>query len=131
MNKTRRIFALIILIVFITTLLTAFISSADFDAKQLSDDIKNKAKQEQGGEAKGKMLEVGGKIIYAIKLVGLVLAIILIVWFGVQWMTANPQARAGLKDQAWNYVIGAVFLFGSGYIAKWVYDMVNTGIGNH
>lgn len=127
MCKMRRVFALTLVFVLLVTLFTAFIASADvFDPNGLKTQIEQKANDNVQGQ--DKMMEVGGTILYAVKLIGLVLAILLIVWFGIQWMTANPQQRAGLKDQAWNYVIGAILLFGSGYIAQWVYDMVTMGI---
>lgn len=127
MIRARRIIALTLVMVFMVTMMTAFLSSASFDPKSIKNDVVSKAKNATNEET--KMFSLGGKVLYGIKLVGFILSILLIVWFGIQWMAASPQARAGLKEKAWNYVIGAALLFGSGYIAQWIYSIVNKGIG--
>ena len=131
MKKRMKILALTILMVFVSTMLLGVISLADNEdiVSDITGKMKTAAEEEAGSDAERKIMDVGATIVYAVKYVGLVLSIILVIWFGIKWMTANPQQKAQLQDQAWNYVIGAALLFGSGHIAQWIYDMVTTGIG--
>ena len=71
---------------------------------------------------------IGGMILTFVRLIGVVLGIILMVFFGIQWMISNQNKRAELKEKMWNYVIGAGFLFGAGPIAQLFYDVVTKNI---
>ena len=74
------------------------------------------------------MAQLGAMVLHYIQWAGTVLAVLLLIWFGIKWMISGAQQRAQLKDQAWNYVFGAILLFGAGSIAQWVYSIVTTNV---
>ncbi len=123
MKKMIKTLSLCMVFLITAVIITSSFSSA-FDVDATKGYIDNGLNTEAAGET--DIMGVGGKLLYGVKLIGFVLGTILLVWFGIKWMTANPQERAGLKDQAWNYVIGAMFLFGAAPMAQWLYDMVTT-----
>ncbi len=129
MFNKKRVLSLVLVMIFMSVFLTGFISSADFDPTGIKDNIESNAKDMDVSGEDG-IYTFGGTLLYGVKLIGMVLAILLVIWYGIKWMTAGPQQRAALKEQAWNYIIGAALLFGSGHIAQWIYDIVVTGVGN-
>jgi len=126
MRKTTQVFIMFLLVFLIGLMLTSFCSYA-FDITKITEGMKDSSDQHVDGQ--DDILQAGATIVGAVKYVGTILAVLLIVWFGIQWMTANAQKKAQLQDQAWNYVIGSILLFGSGQIAQWVYNMVKSGVG--
>lgn len=132
MKKIAKILLLSMLMVTLlsfVTMLNVFAAapSPAFSPETISKDIKDKASTATvTGDVAIK--NAGGAIVYGLKFVGFILGILLLSWFGIKWMTVGPQERAGLKDQAWNYVIGAVFLFGCGPLAGWIYSIVTEGL---
>lgn len=118
---------LILMFVLLATLVIAsytFISMAD----EVTVEGVTKSLEENtpdNSDVTNKIKELGQNVVYAIKFVGTALGIILLVWFGIKWMTSNPQKKSELKDQMWNYVIGALLLFGAGPIASWIYSLAN------
>ena len=70
-------------------------------------------------EVTGKLTEVGGTIFATIQTAGIVVALIVVVVFGVQWLVATPAKKAELKGKMWNIVIGiAIILLGSTLISQ-------------
>jgi len=87
-------------------------------------DLKTSASTGTDATVEGNVKKFGANMIYSIKLVGIFLGTIMLVIFGIKWMTANPNKKGELKEQAWNYLIGAALLFGCGPIAEWIYNLV-------
>lgn len=88
-------------------------------------DLQTQSRTATDATVEGKVQKFGANIVYAIKLVGIFLGTIMLVVFGIKWMTANPNRKSELKEQAWNYLIGAALLFGCGPIAEWIYNLVS------
>jgi len=89
-------------------------------------DLKNSANTSTDANVENKVKKFGANVVYGIKLVGIFLGTIMLVVFGIKWMTANPNKKGDLKEQAWNYLIGAALLFGCGPIAEWIYNLVSS-----
>jgi len=69
-----------------------------------------------GSDAEQKVLNVGGSVLSIIRTIGFIVALGMLIWIGIKWITSTAQERADLKGKAVNYVIGAVFVFGASFI---------------
>ena len=66
-----------------------------------------------------KLQDAGGIIYATIQSVGIILALIIVVVFGVQWLVATPAKKAELKGKMWNIIIGiAIILLASTLISQ-------------
>lgn len=117
--------AVSILMVFIGSAGVLASTAAGFTADELKNEIGNM--QTSGiadDNVNNSMKSLGATIIRILTLVGTFIGVILLVIFGIKWMTANPNKKSELKEDAWNYIIGAGLLFGAGPIAQWIYNIV-------
>lgn len=62
--------------------------------------------------------KLGGSFWRYATLIGTIAAVVILSVFGIQWFLATPQQKALLKEKAWVYVIGALFMFGAGKIME-------------
>lgn len=67
-------------------------------------------------DAEQVLLKGGGSILSIIRTIGSLIALGMLIWIGIKWITSTAQERADLKGKAVNYVIGAVFIFGASFI---------------
>ncbi|MGE5473275.1 MAG: hypothetical protein ACM3UU_03525 [Ignavibacteriales bacterium] len=88
------------------------------------DQLKNQSQSATDANVENNVRKFGANIVYGIKLIGICLGTVMLVVFGIKWMTANPNKKSDLKEQAWNYLIGAALLFGCGPLAEWIYNLV-------
>jgi len=63
-----------------------------------------------GSDVATKVNELGGEIAGIIQVIGYVVAVIMVVWVGVQYMIATPSKKAELKGKLWSMAIGAVLI---------------------
>jgi len=106
-----RLIARTVLLVFILTILV----SAGIQIIALADDISPEVmngKTPGDIDPEGKLTTLSGKIFKYLQIAGVVLAVIVLALYGVQWFLATPQQKAILQDKAWSYVIGAILIFG-------------------
>ena len=52
-------------------------------------------------------------------------AVILLVYLGVKWIAAAPEAKADIKKSAVIYVVGAVLVFAAGAILQVIRNVAN------
>ena len=57
-------------------------------------------------------------------------AVILLVYLGVKWIAAAPEAKADIKKSAVIYVIGAVMVFAAGAILQVIKSVANKTVAN-
>ena len=63
--------------------------------------------------------KAGGTIYATIQTAGIILALVVVVVFGVQWLVATPAKKAELKGKMWNIVIGiAIILLASTLVSQ-------------
>lgn len=127
MKSMIKVLSLSMLVIFVLTIMLSAVSFAEFDPGGVLENVETKA-GEGAGNAEDTVWNIGAMVIYAVKLVGTILGVLLLGWFGLKWMTASAQGRAQLKEQTWNYVIGALLLFGAGPIAQMIYDAVTDNL---
>lgn len=56
---------------------------------------------------------LAGDIIGYIQLIGVVVAVVMIVWHGIRFFTESPEKQADLKKAFMGYLIGAACIFGA------------------
>jgi hypothetical protein len=128
-----RIISLLIIMMFVVSLISSVVLFATnpptgYDMKTTIGGVTAQVNGSQNTQLDTTIKTLGSTILYVVRLVGTVLGVLLIIWFGIKWMTAAPQARAQLKDQAWNYVIGAFFLIGAIPLAQMVYNLITQAV---
>lgn len=72
---------------------------------------------------------VVGSVIGLLKWAGYAIAVIMVVYMGIQWMLAQPAKKAELKGKMWSVAIGIVLLVGGTTILDFVWNAVaNSGL---
>ena len=69
-----------------------------------------------------------GTIINTIRIVGTGVAIIMIMYVAIKYMSAAPTEKAEFKKSATAYIVGAVVLFASSNILKVIADFATSNI---
>lgn len=89
---------------------------------------------ESPGEAGNKIEDAGAKIAGLISVIAAVVAIVILIWLAIKYMTAAPSDKADIKKSAVTYVIGAVLLFAAsgvlGIIANFGKGLFAAGVGS-
>lgn len=75
-----------------------------------------------------KIVNIGGQIVGLIRTIGTIISVGVLVVLGIKYMTASPEGKADYKGTMVPYVVGAVVLVASTWIATAVYN-VASGIG--
>lgn len=57
------------------------------------------------------LLNIGGKILWIVNMIGTAVAVITLIIIGIQYVTKSPEQKAQVKDRLVTYAIGAVILF--------------------
>ena len=63
---------------------------------------------------------IGGSVIKVVQTLGYIVAIVMILAVGIQWLTANPNKRQELKSRMVNIVIGAILIAAGVTILDWI-----------
>ena len=82
-----------------------------------------------GTDASEKVRTAGNKIIGIVQVAGTAIAVVMLLWLGIKYIIAAPDEKANIKQSAFIYVIGAVFLFAAvnilGIINTFANDITN------
>lgn len=77
----------------------------------------------------GKAAErIMGTIIQTIKIVGYGIAIIMLIYVAIKYMSAAPDEKAEFKKSATAYIVGAVVLFGAASIVGIIQNFATTNV---
>ena len=69
-----------------------------------------------------------GTIIQVIRIVGMGVAIIMLIYIAIKYMSAAPQEKAEFKKQATGFIVGAIVLFGTSAILGLIQDFAEKNI---
>ena len=75
-------------------------------------------------DVKDDIQTAGGVILDTIRIAGFGISIIMLVAFGIKYMTTMPAERAQMMKQSMVYLLGAVFIFGASFIVGIVVNVV-------
>ena len=114
-NKTVKIVVLLVTLILIISVTTI---SLCYDPSGLTGNP-------NGGTAK-TVRENANKIIRIVQIIATAVAVIMLIWLGVKYMSAAPSERADIKKSAIIYIVGAVLLFGTTGILQ----IIQTFAGN-
>lgn len=71
-----------------------------------------------------ELTKLGGEALRYLQLAGSIIAIGVLVVYGIRWFMASASEKATLKGQAWVYLIGALLVFGGTFVAKNIIEYV-------
>ena len=120
-NKILKI-ALIVLIVFYS--IFAIVNSVNADYDWSLDRVDGKKDDTISGKAE----KIMGSIVDVVRVVGTGVAIIMIIFVAIKYMTAAPGERADIKKHAIPFVVGAIVLFASTNILSIIKDFATTNL---
>lgn len=127
MKKLLKIFLIILIstsIVFINNY-TVFAELGTWTTETNMDTFATKGDAGNAGTvAKNTM----GTIIQTIKVVGYGIAIIMLIYVAIKYMSAAPDEKAEFKKSATAYVVGAVVLFGAASIVGIIQNFASNNI---
>ncbi|MBP3284031.1 MAG: hypothetical protein J6M02_00845 [Clostridia bacterium] len=67
--------------------------------------------------------EAGATVTGVIKILGYIIAVVMVMWLGIQYIIATPAKKAELKGKLWSMAIGVLLLVGGVTIL----DVIATG----
>ena len=88
--------------------------------------VAEQAETASTGELGGAINNLGAKAINIIQTVGYVVAVVMVLVFGIKWMMATPQKKQELKERMWSLAIGVVLLIGGVTILGWIASFADT-----
>jgi len=81
------------------------------------------------GDAVG---DIGGMAIDIVQTIGYIMAVVMVLVVGIQWVMATPAKKQELKGRMWNIVIGAALIVGASTLLGVIYSTVNDlNLGNN
>ena len=78
-----------------------------------------------GEETTAGILDLGNNIVGVIRVVGIIVAVVILLILGIKYMMGSAEEKADYKKSMIPYLVGAVLIFASSTIVGIVYDMVN------
>ena len=69
---------------------------------------------------------LGNTALSTVSTVASVLAVIILIVLGIKYMMGSTEEKAEYKKTLFPYFIGAIFVFGAGAIATWVFNFAGT-----
>ena len=71
-----------------------------------------------------ELSNAASNIIGIVQFVGIAVAVIMLIWYGVRYFTAAPEKQGDLKGLVWGYLIGAICIFGAVIILQFVKNTI-------
>ncbi len=76
-----------------------------------------------------KVNNLGGTILGIAATIGMVVAVLMLVWLGIKYLSAAPNEKADIKKGMTIYVVGALLLFAASGIVT-VLQNIGAGVSN-
>ena len=113
-KKTVKIISIVLTIaialMMTATQVFAATSPSDFDGKNVNDlDV-------------SKLEEAGNSIVYVIRTVGMIVAVVILMVLGIKYMMGSSEEKASYKKTMMPYLVGAILLFGASALAGVIFD---------
>lgn len=68
---------------------------------------------------------IGGTVINTIQTIGYIIAVVMVLYVGIQWLIGTPSKKQELKGRMWSLVIGAVLVAGGVTILGWIANIAS------
>lgn len=72
------------------------------------------------------IINLGNSIIAVVRIVGVVIAVVILLILGIKYMMGSAEEKADYKKSMIPYIVGAVLIFASTAIVGVVYDMASS-----
>jgi len=109
-------------------LLVAVLAVMLIGSFSLANDGNPFAKAEQtasDSKISGFIDDLGGDAIGIAQTCGYIIAVVMVLVVGIQWVMATPAKKQELKGRMWNIVIGAALIVGASFFLGIIYNTVN------
>lgn len=74
----------------------------------------------------GNITNLGNSIIAVVRIVGVVVAVVILLILGIKYMMGSAEEKADYKKSMIPYIVGAILVFASTAIVGVVYDMASS-----
>ena len=118
MKKSMKMISIVLLVVM--ALMT--VSNVVFASGAVGDAITNM----KPTEVNTNVTNFGQKIVNLVQTVGIVIAVVVVLILGIQYMMGSAEQKAEYKKTMIPYLVGAVLIFAATSIVKVVYDLSQT-----
>lgn len=88
----------------------------------------SQAQQDLGTDLTNKYRDIAKLILNLVTLGGSLIGVLLLMVYGIRWMLAGPEGRGNLKKESWSYLLGALLLFFSSFIAQLLYNVISSSM---
>lgn len=121
MRKTSKLIVALLIVLTIATISVSSFATSDAGnvLGQLTGEVKDNAINT------GKIVNIGNSIIAVVRIVGVVVAVVILLVLGIKYMMGSAEEKADYKKSMIPYIVGAVLIFASTAIVGVVYDMAN------
>ena len=110
---------MLVLVVALTMLCTVAFAGPFSTAHKSAIDAGN------GGEMTGHVQTIGGSIISVIQTIGYIVAVVMVLYVGIQWLIGTPAKKQELKGRMFSLVIGAILIAGGVTILDWIANIAS------
>ena len=119
MRKQKKLLIVILIIVILLTTLTGLAFGAEAGLiKSIGDG---------GGNVETQSVENFGRaIVSVVKVIGVIVAVVVLLILGVKYMLGSAEERAEYKKTMVPYIVGAVLIFASTTLVGIVYDLADS-----
>ena len=119
MKKTSKI--IVALAIIFTILAIGVISQAS-----QAGDVLGQLTGEGATVTQDNIINLGNSIIAVVRIVGVVIAVVILLILGIKYMMGSAEEKADYKKSMIPYIVGAVLIFASTAIVGVVYDMASS-----
>lgn len=126
MKKFTKIFAMMLVVVMVVGMFSTVAFAAPAGGNPFETAANNATSAATDTAVNDAVNELGGQAIKIIQAVGYIVAVVMVLIFGIKWMMATPQKKQELKDRMWNLAIGVILLVGGVSILGWVNDFATS-----
>ena len=119
MKKTSKI--IVALAIIFTILAIGVISQAS-----QAGDVLGQLTGEGATVTQDNIINLGNSIIAVVRIVGVVIAVVILIVLGIKYMMGSAEEKADYKKSMIPYIVGAVLIFASTAIVGVVYDMASS-----
>lgn len=113
-RKVLKIVSILLLVILAVSMLSTsvFATESNSSWKDISTDIFDDAKvRKDDGGLGSSATSIVANIINIIQIVGMGVAIIMLIYMAIKYITAAPSEKAEFKKSATAYIVGAIVLF--------------------
>ena len=121
MKKTSKLIVVLLIVLTIATISVSSFATGEtgltpgsFTGSGVTDDAKN------------GILSMGNSIVGVIRIVGTLVAVVILLILGIKYMMGSAEEKADYKKSMVPYIVGAILIFASSTIAGIVYDLANS-----